>query len=456
VSESPLFTYSMATEPAPVQVSTATYPATARLDVGVLAPPPAAGGAPIAYCSNLLVAVPVAGPGALLSGPVASVSTTRWSVGEAPVIRSPGEPGWPDLAAGADPLTTYAKFLYTCAEPADYAIGYPLALGISGTVVEVAGETSILIRETSGTLPNGPFTEKAAVLALGTTGSQFFLENLMAAAPPPGDPTVPCTAFAAMAPVRLSWESNGTWFQVFTGGSATAAWDGADTFCDLAGFTVDTTVILVASVTAPPGQSSAGYEPVYRYATLTITITGPALTPTSVVVSGQLQAATADVQGMLRADQATFNLITATGAASIAHLNVGILRPDTGFDATAAAVSALTAPTQIGYGSNEVSTELGSVSTDGLAVLQLMPPSSSTQQECLGYGWIKVGGNGFGVSGGTRSIGGGSLVPDVHCVMVPIPAYTSWSFGVNPLSANSPCPTWQLYWFPLGQGPAPS
>jgi hypothetical protein len=451
-----LFTYTFGTDPAPLQAGVQ-----GRLNIGVTAPA-ASGGVPTAYCNKIQVAVPVEGGSDPLfaASVAASLSTNRWSVSAR--VATGAETGLSRAVADS----VYTEFFFDCSNAPDYSIDYGLALGVAGSVATTTGTGTVVVGEHSGSTPDpSGFTLKETTCSLATVWPQFYLENFIAAAP--GNPTLPCSAFAAGSPVSLSWESNGSYFEVYVGDSGAPAWHGTDTLCQLPGYLVDTTCILVASLTGPASSTpSSGFEPVYRYGSLTITILQPQLTPDSVTVgngltaasvgvSGQLQAGSADVSGQLRAATGTFaNDLTVAGSAWFTSLDVGVLRPSVGLDATGAGFSALGSRALIAQGSTGVKNDVEAVPTDGLALLQLMPPNSG--QECAGYGWITVGNNAFGATGGSRAMGNGSIVPDVHCVLVPIPAATAWSFGVSSLAAQSPCPMWQLFWFPLGAGRTPT
>ena len=119
------------------------------------------------------------------------------------------------------------------------------------------------------------------------------------------DPRVPCTEFANGAPIKLSWESNGTSFKI-TMKDGTEVYAGSETHCTLEnGVASDTTFFLVASVTGNPGQHEdpAGSEAFHLYDTLTVTIFNPHLTPRTVVTRG---------------DFATGGTLTVQGVASVA------------------------------------------------------------------------------------------------------------------------------------------
>jgi hypothetical protein len=443
----PLFGYTFVTDPPQLGVSTPQVPASGRLDVGVTAP--AAGAA----CRQIRLAVPVEpGDGALFTtAPAGSVSTDRWSVA-AETMAGAQVGTW----AAADAI--YTVLTYSCRQPADETITYPLVLGVSGTVATRPANAQVLIAELSADTLSGPFAQKYGEYGIGTTWPEFYLENLVATALPPADPTVPCTTFPAGAPIRLGWESNGDYFEVYAGSSATPAWSGTATTCTLAaGCSVDTTLILVASRTGPPGLGSAssGYEPVYRHTALTVTVSDPALTPSSVAVAHDLT-----VGGSSTISAVSAGDVQATSLASSGGLTVSGLTTLTDLAATGT-VAAIQLPDALA--NEQVDQDIGPVTfqfpTDGYAVLQLLPEPTYGAKPSWVYGLIFVRGMEFRAMGGARWQDG-YWAPAVGSLTVPVPANTQWELWLAMSwygGTRSPNPAhYILSWIPLGVPPQPS
>ena len=133
----------------------------------------------------------------------------------------------------------------------------------------------------------------------------------------PTAPTEPVTEFVAGGRIRLSWESNGTWFEVYEKANPKPVYAGAQTFCDLTGVLTDTTFFVVGEMAGgqpapggspegeptpsgpPEGDAPEGFAPVYLYADITVTVSNPALTPGSVACAGPVSAASLSASGAI-------------------------------------------------------------------------------------------------------------------------------------------------------------
>ncbi|HEX8832406.1 MAG TPA: hypothetical protein VF705_14625, partial [Longimicrobium sp.] len=112
---------------------------------------------------------------------------------------------------------------------------------------------------------------------------------------------------------RLQWESNGTWFQVIQGQQV--IYSGPDLSFTLAnGVALDTTFVLVASVDGGPasGTPNPGFQSIFLYEPVTVTITNPDLTPRSVVAANDVKAATLEATG-----QASAGSLVVSGASAL-------------------------------------------------------------------------------------------------------------------------------------------
>jgi hypothetical protein len=299
-----LLDYSFSTSPIPLQVNAPGARATSRINVSVSNPNP--GGL---FCSDITVMVAV-GTGATdfcVEPPTASVSTGKWTVATL------------DLVKGEEvglPQAVYAKIVFQCRDKSDYGLGYSLVLSLVGIVNSTAGAFTYNVLETSGPSPD-TMTTRSGTHTISKQDAVFTLSDFVATTA--DQPTVPGTAFANGQPLRLSWQSTGTWFELYAKGSPAPLYAGPATSCGLdAGLSADTQFVLVASVTGDPsGDSpSPGYQAIYLYDALTLVVTNPDLTPRTVnAQNGIATAGTLNVGG-----QSTLGPVNATGAMNVAGL----------------------------------------------------------------------------------------------------------------------------------------
>lgn len=484
-----LFNYAFSTDPAAMEISTAKVTNQARVNIGISA------GTPV-YCNRIEIAVPVGPDAASLfdQPPAGSSNTDRWAL---TTEQTKGGKLWD----GLDPDQDYASFTYDCVSGADYLIDYNLVLGVFGAVNQVVGDVGIAIRENSGTTGDpSTFTQKWSYFPLRKDPPSFYLTNLVATTP--DSPTVPCTDFANGAPIRLAWESNGTYFQLFVKGQTAPIYAGtATTFTLSGGMSRGTTFILTASMTGSPGQDTpqGGYEPIYLYDSLAVSVSNPVLTPTSVTVSdalsvagtstlgttstGALTSASATVSGGLQAGSvSTGGTLNVTGAANVGRttvsggLNVaggGTLDGATvigrlngigtatlanltvrGLSGSAGRVALLGAGRMIAQGTNIATTGIAA-QTDGFAVAQVLTPGNNGVSS-FAYASLYTLGTWFQVQGGTvGSFGSGwssVMNNNPNAITVPIQAGTTWYYGASNGGGNQADSPSQIWWFPMGTG----
>ncbi|GAA2044375.1 hypothetical protein GCM10009839_54950 [Catenulispora yoronensis] len=305
-----LLDYAFSTAPIPLQVNAPGATATSRVNLAVFNPTPGV------LCSQILVAVPV-GTGAadlFLEPPLTSVNTAKWAISSQDVVK--GE----ELGLGEG---TFATIVFQCRDQADYGVGYSLVLSVVGTVNSTVGEFTYMIQEWSGTSPDD-LNPKVGTFPLSKQEAVFTLTNFTAVAV--DKPTVPGTAFANGQPLRLAWESTGTWFELYAKGNPAPLHAGPETSYELpGGLSADTQFVLVASVTGDPSHDSPspGYQSIYLYDALTLVVTDPDLTPRTVAAQntitagGALTAASATVTGALGAGSATVTGALNTGSATV-------------------------------------------------------------------------------------------------------------------------------------------
>lgn len=306
-----LLSYAFSTAPIPLQVNSPNGEATSRINLAVFNPTPGV------LCSQITVAVPVGTTPAdfCTEPPAASVNTGKWTISSQKIVS--GE------QFGLGP-GSYASITFQCRDESDYGLGYSLVLSLVGAVNSAVGEFVYAVQELSGTSVND-LTPKVGTHTIGKTDAIFTLANFVATAP--DKPTVPATSFTNGQPIQLSWESNGTWFQLYTKGSPAPVYAGEATSYDLpVGLTADAQFVLVASVTGNPGQDSPslGYQPIFLYEALTLVVSDPDLTPKSVAASGAVSAGTLTTTGQANVGALTAASATVTGKATAAGgLDVG-------------------------------------------------------------------------------------------------------------------------------------
>ena len=355
-----LLTYRFSTAPSPIQVSAGHVTTQGRINLSVAAASTAA------YCNKIQIAVPIGDEASDLSAatPANSVNTAKWSMTLAEIIDG-SDIG---LQAGK----SYARYTFQTRAPADNKIDYDFVIGLVADVNRATGTFDYLIQETSGST-NDPasFTPKKAVFELDKTTPQFYLNNFVATTT--AAPTVPATEFANSAPIRLAWESNGTFFEIFEKNTAAPVYSGsASTFTLAGGAKTDTTYILVASVTTgSAGSGGGGYEPIFLYESLTITISNPDLTPSSVAVSGnQTVGGTLGVTGKSSLQDTAISTLAVSGNETIAG-TLGVTGKTTLHD-TAMASATVSGNQTVGgtlHASGAVTS--GSLSTGGASVSSL-------------------------------------------------------------------------------------
>jgi hypothetical protein len=449
-----LLNYGFSTDPIPVAISTQQVTNQARVNVGVNAR------AGKVYCNRILVAVPLdsLGPnpiwGLFAQPPAGSVNTRKWA------ITSRVKKGR-ELGRGLPADEEYATFTYDCISGKDQLIDYNLVFGLFGSVSGRTGEVEVLVQETSGTGTDpATFTDRVGSFPVRKEWPQFYLKNL--AATTPNSPTVPTTDFRNGAPVRVAWESNGSYFQLFVKDQTTPIYSGTATTCTLTGgVSRDTTFILAASMTGSPGQDTpqGGYQPIYLYDSLTITVANPVLTPTSVDIAGTLgvtgtsrlgitntgalTSASATVTGSLQAgDVSTNGALTGTGSASLANLTV------TGLTGTGGRVSLFGRGVRLWQGASINMTEVRAL-TDGFAMAYIHAFGS---KRCFARVGLSTGGTSFYAQGGTilKNPGSGERIPNPNSLLVPVQAGSTWSYGALNEADNEANANIEVWWYPIG------
>lgn len=310
-----LLDYQFSSDPTPLQASTGSAPAQGVVDVFV-APP---SGKQV-WCTEITIAIPYGnGPTDPFVGdrPVVSVSTDAWSLTDVMEMRGGGD----NLGeVGVNYLQAVAK----PRDPSYDEITYPLAFGVSGTVTTTPGPFPIAIREV--TSPDGvTYSTLVATYPLSTSTPQFYLRNFMTTSA--ATPTVPVTEFPNGGPITFEWESNGTWFALYEGGSLSPVYQGtATTFTLASGITSPKTFVLVASATgSPDGTPNDGFQAIYLYEAVSLSVVGADVS-VNLLDAGVVTAGQVTVSGSTSLQGATVQDLTATtltsGATTMAGANV--------------------------------------------------------------------------------------------------------------------------------------
>jgi hypothetical protein len=460
-----LLDYYLATQPQPLQAGDETIQANGTINVHIVSPT-----SPVAYANEITIAVPVGTGGLFQQPPACTINTGKW------VLTSQKKVKGKTIGLIAD--QDYSTFTINCQTPGDYNITYNLVVALVGAVTAVEDSYQLQVLENSGTTSDpSTFTPKKGMFTLSVVPPQLYLSNLVAYAT--GSPTVPKTEFINGADINLSWESNGTWFQVYKKGDTSPFFSGSGTTCTLSGgVSTATTFFLMASMTGNPNQDQGGFATVFLYDAITITISNPVLTPTSVNTSAGVTVGTnltvngtANVTGQTTLGAATANTLTTTGLATLATATIpgtlGVTGATTLASATVNNGLTVTGGATINGGLTGTGSNIGmltgaiavspggySAKTDGFVIGVASWPSGDWDH--LSVAWISGATDGIWMcaTGGNhgafnnnwdkwRTSNGNSFV-------MPVRRGAGWSVGVQQFGSNEVAAPTAFYWFPLG------
>jgi hypothetical protein len=465
-----LLAYSFATYPIPLQVSTEHTPSTGRINVTITNPRKA-------FANQILVAVPVgSGPGAVFAEqPKAAVSTGKWVPSSLKAVPENAQ----DLMEGG----SYARFVFDCPNPADFDISYDLALSFVGGVTQTPAQFTVYIYELSGATPDRhEFTLKGSSAQLSSEAPRFYLENLVAVDPS----TIPVTEFGNGSPILFRWQSNGTFFQIYERSNQTPIYSGSQTSFTLeAGVTHDTTFFLAASTSgATPGGQSPGFEPIFLYDTITITVLRPDLTPNTIAAAGSVTLngpfvtnGSSDMKGPVSITNLTAgSSLTSLGMTNLATTRVsealtvvgnteladatinGRLEAQAGADFPGG-INATAGPARL-LGPSEVIGDpilpVYKADTDGL-VIGMVTPSPFQDRLNIGLARITATSDGFmatamgGIVGGFDKKGRTIRTPSTNTFTLPVRKGAEVAINVLQDSADAPVIT-EFRWIPFGHG----
>lgn len=464
--DSLLLHYYIATQPQPLQAGDETIQSNGTINVHIVSPTD-----PVAYSNQLTIAVPVGDGGVFQQPPTCTINTGKWALTSQKRVKG--------KTIGLKADQDYSTFTLNCQTAADYNITYNLVVALVGAVTATENSYQLGVLENSGTSSDpSTFTPKKGQFTLSVVAPQFYLNNLMSFAT--GAPTVPKTEFVAGADINLSWESNGTWFQLFKKNDSAPFWTGSGTTCTLSGgVATDTTFFVVGSMTGNPSQDTAGFDTVFLFDALTVTISNPILTPTSVNTSGTVTvgtnlsvSGTANVTGQTTLGAATANTLTTTGQATLASANVpgtlGVTGATTLASATVTNGLSVTGGATITGGltgtSNFVSMFSGAIQvqpgtftahTDGFVLGWVWAPASGGPGQ-LSIGWIYGSAPGVwmvatgGNVGAFKSDWGKVSLSNGGNFTMPVKRGDSWSVSVQQADSNQAAAQTGFYWCPLG------
>ncbi|MEY9844297.1 cytoskeletal protein CcmA (bactofilin family) [Streptacidiphilus sp. BW17] len=288
-STAPLLKYRTSTSPAPLQAE-ADVPTQATVNLAVLP------GSQAVHCSRIEIAVPADDTrdrAYFAKAPVPASSSTDWTFS---VRKDTGQ----QLNLPGAPTGSYYLITFALQNPQRDLINYPLNLGLNGSLLSSGGPLTYRILERSKTSASAGYTQKYSRRTMTVVQPAFYLHSFLARGSQAAT-SAPLTSFTAGSPIHLSWESNGTHFQLYDGTSTSPVHQGSATSFSLPnGIASDTTFIVAATVLSGTQGAANGFTPVHQYATLTLTVPNPTLDSLTVrqgiaaqstlIVSGQLYA----------------------------------------------------------------------------------------------------------------------------------------------------------------------
>ncbi|HEX8830281.1 MAG TPA: hypothetical protein VF705_03900, partial [Longimicrobium sp.] len=297
-----LLNYQFSTSPAPLQVSTPAADTPGLVNVRVSPPP----GQTI-YCNRFTVGVPIGLADTDLGPQMPSLTpnTTAWVVSGKKVATG--------AELGLDAATAFTIFYVDPTSSDAWKIGSDLVFSLAIPAVNrTPGTFGYVVVENSGTTSTS-LVSRRITFPLEKALPSFYLANVVAVPAGASQNTQPSGIYTNGQAFRLEWESNGTWFQVIQGQQV--IYSGPNTSFTLAnGVARSTSFVLVASVEGgpPSGTPNPGFQSIFLYEPITVTITNPDLTPRSVVAANNVNAATLAATG-----QASAGSLVVTGAGAL-------------------------------------------------------------------------------------------------------------------------------------------
>ncbi|WP_372010815.1 hypothetical protein NBRC13296_08150 [Paenibacillus chitinolyticus] len=479
VTDAPvLLTYTIMTDPAPLSASTPTYNSYGTITVTVS---PAAAGV---YCKEIDIYIP-SGIVSRTDQFVASADNSNWQTHVGNEV--------PGNQVGLNPRLSYVQVKFMCKSPEFYLFTSPvnLTVGIQQLTQQPGWIGSLGLTEMSTNDSSQPYILRSMTFGVSVGAALLFARNFTASAADGG--ASPAGVFTNGQPIQLSWESNGTEFQIFEAAGSGPLYTGTDNSFKLSsGLAKTTTFILAAS------QTDLRAETQYIYDSVTVVISNEDSTPHSVTAAGTISGALVESTGEMFA-QGKF---TGSGGASLegqidvngnltmtgpAHLsgplnveggiqcNGNALLGDTSINGTLSATNTAAFQSVIVSGllglrggSNIFGVPMSLSSdnvayiahTDGYAIATITPPAgdvSSTISTCIVTLQASIaGGIPYEVSatGGVATAYNSAWTTvnwySPNSITLPVPQGYKWKITVNQYSKNDKNPTVSLFWIPLG------
>lgn len=309
----------------------------------------------------------------------------------------------------------------------------------------------------------------------------FYLDSFVATVP--GSST-PATEFANGAAIQLSWHSNGTLFTVYAAQDTQPVYQGTATTCEIkGGRTRSTTFILAASVTGGPdsGTPQPGFETIYLYDALTVTIKNPDETPRSVTAGTLAVSGASNLRGDSTLGNATLGALTVTGASA---LNGGVTAsgltvsgPASLQGATTLGSATVNGPLGVSGPATLAATTVGTLtvtgsmtmmaprtlqpgtwytaSSDGILVGAVWFPSDAGKKcsalingYAAGIGWVWATGGNTVVSQGTW---GATMWSNANTFAIPVQRGTQFTGNVNQMGGRDVDAPTGFWWVPFGR-----
>ncbi|WP_068776860.1 hypothetical protein [Paenibacillus sp. FJAT-26967] len=463
VTDAPvLLTYTIMTDPAPLSASTPTYNSYGTITVTVS---PAAASV---YCKEIDIYIP-SGIVSRTDQFVASADSSNWQTHVGKEV--------PGNQVGLNPRLSYVQVKFMCKSPEFYLVASPvnLTVGIQQMTQQPGWIGSLGLTEMSTNDSSQPYILRSMTFGVSVGAALLFARNFTASAADGG--ASPAGVFTNGQPIQLSWESNGTEFQIFEAAGSGPLYTGTDNSFKLSsGLAKTTTFILAAS------QTDLRAETQYIYDSVTVVISNEDSTPHSVTAAGTVSGALVESTGEMLA-QGKF---TASGGASLegqidvnGPLNVeggiqcnGEMSINGTLSATnTAAFQSVIVSGLLGLrgGSNIFGVPMPLLSdngvtyiahTDGYAIATINPPGgdiSSTISTCTVTLLTFLNGQTLyelSATGGLATAYNSSWTTvnwySPNSVTMPVPQGYRWQILVNQYSGNDKNPTVSLFWIPLG------
>ncbi|QJB37998.1 hypothetical protein HF324_09095 [Chitinophaga oryzae] len=341
----------------------------------------------------------------------------------------------------------------------------------TGNVNALGGQAQIIIDEDSGTNPGDLEGREGYRSVTKSDKPLFYLRNLLAI--DHLSPGFPCGAFKLGYPIEITWEGNGTSYDLYQSGISKAIYSGQDTNYTLEqGITDITTFCCVAH--------NANGDKLYEC--LTLTVTNPAITAQTVTSAGQ-----EEVDGDMTTNQATCNTLSLSSNPTV----MAAPPPNASNLIDNASAFRLNGDFKVGGDASFTGPlTCDSINTDNLTIQQSL--TLNTQQESLfgapilvtsgidiGFGIVPAVSDGYAVvtvsgpilpiteSAAYGALGIAGVLDWIYTyggnsglqymsetdgyLMLPVPAGSSWMYQGANIIASAPISFISVYWIPVGK-----